>query len=90
MNKTEVISAVAEKAALTKEEAKKSVEAFLQTVGDAVKKNEKVLFVGFGTFSVIEKKARNGVNPKTNARIRIPSRKVVRFKAGTLLAEAVK
>jgi DNA-binding protein HU-beta len=90
MNKTEVIGAVAEKAALTKEEAKKAVEAFLQTVGDAVKKNEKVLFVGFGTFSVIEKKARNGVNPKTNARIRIPSRKVVRFKAGTLLAEAVK
>jgi DNA-binding protein HU-beta len=90
MNKTEFIGAVAANAEITKAEAKKVVEAFIETVKDAVKKEEKVIFVGFGSFSVVEKAARKGVNPKTKASINIPARKAVKFKPGTTFAEIVK
>lgn len=86
----ELIGAVAEKTALTKVETKKAVDAILETVEDAVKKGDKVVFVNFGSFSVIEKIARKGVNPKTKEFINIPARKAVKFKAGAPFAEAVK
>ena len=83
MNKTELIAAIAEKAQLTKVDAQKALNAFTEVVAECAKKGEEVRVLGFGTFSVIEKKAREGVNPrKKGEKIHIPARKVVKFKAG--------
>ncbi|MDR0835713.1 MAG: HU family DNA-binding protein [Tannerella sp.] len=90
MNKTEFIAAIAKNAEITKSDAKKSVDAFIKTVEEAVKKDEKVAILGFGTFSVVTKSARKGVNPKTKEKINIPARKGVKFKAGSALAKIVK
>ena len=90
MNKTEFIGAVAAKAGLSKVEAKKAVDAFIDTVASELKAGEKVAILGFGSFSVGEKAARKGVNPRTKAVIDIPARKSVKFKAGAELANVVK
>jgi DNA-binding protein HU-beta len=90
MSKTEFVSAVAAKAGLNKKDASKAVDAFLQTVTEEIGKGEKVVFVGFGTFSVGERQARTGRNPQTGETIQIPAGKVVKFKAGAELAKAVK
>jgi len=90
MNKTEFIGAVAKNADLSKMKAKKAVDAFIQEVENALKEGDKVSLLGFGSFSVAEKAARAGVNPKTKEPIMIAPRKVVKFKAGALLAKAVK
>lgn len=90
MNKTEFINAVAAKAGLSKVDAKKAVEAFVETVSEELKSGGKVALLGFGSFSVAEKSARKGVNPKTKQPIDIPARKSVKFKAGSELAELVK
>ncbi|MDR2915084.1 MAG: HU family DNA-binding protein [Tannerella sp.] len=90
MNKTDFIGAVAKKAELSKVDAKKAVEAFIKTVEDAVKKGDKVALLGFGSFTVVKKAARKGVNPKTKKPINIPARKVVKFKPGAALAKVVK
>jgi DNA-binding protein HU-beta len=89
MNKTEFISAVADKAGLSKADAKKAVEAVTDTVSGEVSKGEKVVLAGFGTFSVVERAARKGLNPRTKQVIDIPARKVVKFKAGADLAKGV-
>ena len=90
MSKTELINAIAEKANLTKVDAKAALDACLEAVGEALVKNDKVTLIGFGTFSVAEKGARTGINPKTKAKIEIPARKAVKFKAGAELSEKVK
>ncbi|MDR2470403.1 MAG: HU family DNA-binding protein [Tannerella sp.] len=90
MNKTEFISAVAAKAGLSKVDARKAVEAFTGTVLDELKSGGKVILLGFGTFSVVEKSARKGLNPQTKQVIDIPARKTVKFKAGVELANVVK
>ncbi|MDD4592170.1 MAG: HU family DNA-binding protein [Parabacteroides sp.] len=90
MNKTEFIGAVAAKAGLSKVDAKKAVDAFIDTVASELKAGEKVAILGFGSFSVAEKAARKGVNPRTKAIIDIPARKSVKFKAGAELANVVK
>jgi DNA-binding protein HU-beta len=90
MNKKEFIRAIATKASLTKAEAGKAVEAVTQTVEEALKKGDKVLLLGFGTFSVVEKAARKGINPQTKQPIDIPARKAIKFKPGSTLSEAVK
>ena len=90
MNKTELINAIAEKANLTKVDAKAALDACLEAVGEALVKNDKVTLIGFGTFSNAEKGARTGINPKTKAKIEIPARKAVKFKAGAELSEKVK
>lgn len=90
MNKTDFIGAVAKKAGLSKVDAKKAVEAFISTVEGAVKKGDKVALLGFGSFTVVKKAARKGVNPKTKEAIKIPARKVVKFKPGAKLAKVVK
>ncbi|MCK9300017.1 MAG: HU family DNA-binding protein [Bacteroidales bacterium] len=89
MNKTELISAIAEKAGLSKVSAKKALEAFLGSVEQTLSKGEKLTLVGFGTFSVVKKAARTGVNPATKKPIQIPAKKVVKFKAGADLAAKV-
>ena len=90
MNKTEFINAVAEKSGLSKVDAKKAVEAFVETVSSELKEGGKVTLLGFGSFSVAEKAARKGVNPKTKQPIEIPARKSVKFKAGAELTEIIK
>ena len=90
MNKTEFINAVAEKSGLSKVDAKKAVEAFVETVSSELKEGGKVALLGFGSFSVAEKSARKGVNPKTKQPIEIPARKSVKFKAGAELIEIIK
>lgn len=90
MNKTELINAIAEKANLTKTDAKNALDACLESISAALANDEKVALIGFGTFAVAEKSARTGINPLTKAKIEIPARKVVKFKAGAELADKVK
>ena len=90
MNKTEFVAAVAKTAGLSKADAKKAVDASLETIKKSLKKGQKVAFVGFGTFDVAKRKARTGVNPLTGKTIKIAAKKVAKFKAGADLAKAVK
>lgn len=90
MNKADLISAIAAKAELTKVDAKKALDAFIEVSGGAMKKGERITLVGFGTFSVNERNARNGRNPRTGAKIKIAAKKVVRFKAGAELNKLIK
>ena len=85
MNKTELVSAIAEKAGLTKVDAKNALDATLDAISEALAQGDKIALVGFGTFSVAEKGARTGINPATKAKIEIPARKAVKFKAGAEL-----
>ena len=89
MNKTELIQAIADKANLTKVQAKAALDATLDAMGGALKKGDKVALIGFGTFQVVKKDARQGINPMTKAKIKIPAKKVVKFKAGADLAKKV-
>lgn len=82
MNKTDLVNAIAEKAQLTKIDAKNALDATLAAITEALSKDEKVALVGFGTFSVVEKSARTGINPRTKEKIEIAARKVVKFKPG--------
>lgn len=90
MNKTELISSIAEKAGLTKVQAKAALEAAVNTVTEQLAKGDKVALIGFGTFSVAEKTARKGINPRTKEVIEIPARKAIKFKAGAELNDVVK
>ena len=89
MNKTELVQAIAENANLTKVQAKAALDATLGAVEGALKKGDKVALIGFGTFQVVKKDARQGINPMTKAKIQIPAKKVVKFKAGAELAKKV-
>ena len=87
MNKAELIAAVAENAELTKKDAEKAVKAFIDVVTDELKKGEKVQVVGFGTFEVAERAAREGRNPHTGEPMPIAASKAPKFKAGKALKE---
>ena len=89
MNKTELVQAIAEKANLTKVQAKAALDATLEAVEVSLKKGDKVALIGFGTFQVIKKDKRQGINPATKAKITIPAKKVVKFKPGADLAKKV-
>lgn len=86
MNKAELINAMAGNADMTKADAAKALNAFLEVVTGALKRGEKVTLVGFGTFSVAERAARMGINPTNKQPIEIPAKKAVKFKAGTELS----
>ena len=90
MNTTEPTNAVAETSGLSKVDAKKAVDAFVETVTSELKAGGKIALLGFGSFSVAEKSARKGVNPRPKEVVDIPARKVVKFKAGAELADIVK
>ncbi|MEY8757540.1 HU family DNA-binding protein [Peribacillus frigoritolerans] len=90
MNKTELVSSVAARAELTKDEAKKVVDALFETITATLAKDEKIQLVGFGTFEVRDRAARTGRNPQTGEEIQIAASKVPAFKAGKELKEAVK
>ena len=89
MNKTELVQAIAEKANLTKVQAKAALDATIGAVEASLKKGDKVALIGFGTFQVVKKDARKGINPATKQAIKIPAKKVVKFKAGADLAKKV-
>lgn len=90
MNKTELVAAIAEKAGLSKVDSKAALDATLEALTEALAKGDKVALIGFGTFSVSEKAARTGINPRTKETIEIAARKSVKFKQGAELAEKVK
>ena len=89
MNKTELTAAIAEQAGISKKDAEKALKAFTDVVADELKKGEKVQLVGFGTFEVAERKAREGRNPQTNEPMQIAASKAPRFKAGKALKDVV-
>jgi DNA-binding protein HU-beta len=89
MNKTELIDQIAAGAGLTKVDAKKALDAAVEAVKKALIKGDKVQLIGFGTFAVTKKPAREGINPSTKQKIKIAAKKVAKFKAGAELADAV-
>ncbi|MCI8533214.1 MAG: HU family DNA-binding protein [Lachnospiraceae bacterium] len=89
MNKAELITAVAENADITKKDAEKALKAFVDVVTEELKKGEKVQVVGFGTFEVLERAAREGRNLHTGEPIQIPACKAPKFKAGKALKDAL-
>ena len=89
MNKTELITAMAEASGLTKKDCDTALNAFVDTLQTALKSGDKVQLLGFGTFEVKERAARTGRNPRTKEVVEIPASKVPVFKAGKALKDAV-
>lgn len=89
MNKSNLIDAIAKDAEITKAAAKLALESFISNVTETLKKEGKVSLIGFGTFSVSERAARQGINPATKKPITIEAKKVAKFKPGAELADAV-
>ena len=87
MIKAELINAIAEKSGLTKVQAKGALEAYMNVTSESLKKGDKVSLVGFGTFSVSKRAERKGRNPFTKTEMIIPAKNVVKFKAGSELAD---
>jgi DNA-binding protein HU-beta len=90
MNKKELVECIADAAGISKADAEKALNGTLAAIADALKKGDKVTLIGFGTFSVSKRDARQGRNPQTGAAIKIPAKNVVRFKAGSKLSEKIK
>ena len=89
MNKTELIDKIAASAGITKDQAKAALNATTNALKDALIAGDKIQLVGFGTFSVNERPAREGLNPATKEKIQIAAKKVAKFKAGAELADAL-
>jgi DNA-binding protein HU-beta len=89
MNKSDLISAIAKSAGLTKAQAEKAVNSYHEVVKETIKKGDSVGVVGFGTFSVSERKARTGRNPQTGAVLKIKAAKVPKFKPGKALKDSL-
>lgn len=89
MNKTELVSAMAAKADISKKDAEAALKAFTDVVAEELKKGEKISLVGFGTFEVAERAARTGRNPQTGAEMKIAASKAPKFKAGKALKDIV-
>ena len=87
MNKTGLVNEIAAKAQLNKVDAKKALEATLETIAEALKNEDKVQLIGFGTFAVVDKPERTGINPLTKEKLVIPARKVVKFKPAAELGK---
>ena len=89
MNKTELVAAIADQAEISKKDAEKALKAFTDVVAEELKKGEKIQLVGFGTFEVAEREAREGRNPQTGATMKIEASKAPKFKAGKALKDLV-
>ena len=89
MNKTELVAAIAEKAEIKKVDAEKALKAFTDVVAEELKKGEKVQLVGFGTFDVLKRPARQGRNPRTGKSMKIKASKAPKFKAGKALKDSI-
>jgi DNA-binding protein HU-beta len=90
MNKTELINQIAESADISKKAAGDALQGFMDALTDTLVQGDKLSLIGFGTFSVAERSARTCRNPQTGKSMKIPAKKVVKFKVGSKLAEAVK
>jgi DNA-binding protein HU-beta len=90
MNKTELIDAIAKQASLSKVSARKFLNAFVDVTSTTLVSGDRVTLFGLGTFSVVERSARTGRNPITGASLKVPAKKVVKFKAGSDLSDQVK
>ena len=90
MNKTELIEKIAVGAEISKADAKKALEATVEAIKNALVEGDKIQLIGFGTFSVSERPAREGINPATKEKITIAAKKVAKCKAGAVLADAIK
>ncbi len=90
MNKAQLVDAIANDAKITKADAKKALDAFVNATTKALKKGDRVALVGFGTFSVTKRSARKGRNPQTGKEINIPAKKVARFRPGSELTGTIK
>ena len=89
MNKAELIEAIAKQTGLSKTDTKKVLEAGMKVVTKTLKKGDRVALVGFGTFHIHKRKARKGINPSTKEEIKIPAKKIAKFRIGKDLAAAV-
>ena len=89
MNKSELVEKIAAGAGISKVDAKKALDATVAAIKDALAAGDKVALVGFGTFSVNERPAREGINPSTNEKISIAAKKVAKFKPGAELTDAL-
>lgn len=89
MTKAELVTSIAEKTGLTKKDSEKALAAFVDTVTETLAKGDSIQLVGFGTFEVRERAAREGINPRTKEKIEIAATKVPSFKAGRALKDAV-
>jgi DNA-binding protein HU-beta len=90
MTKADLIASIAKETKVSKASAEKAINAFTNSVMKALKKGDKLTLTGFGTFSVAKRKARTGRNPRTGKEIKVPARKVAKFKPGNLLKSSVK
>lgn len=90
MNKTELIAAMAESADVSKKDAEKVLNAFMDTVAKQLKKGDKIQLIGFGTFEAVKRAAREGRNPQTGKKLKIKSSVVPKFKAGKGLKDAIR
>ena len=90
MTKAELVAKIASEDGITKSQAEKALDGFVSAVSGALATGDKITLVGFGTFSVGERSQREGRNPRTGEKIKIPASKVVKFKAGKTLSEKVK
>lgn len=89
MNKAELVAAIAARTELSKKDSEKALKAFTDIVADELKKGDKIQLVGFGTFEVAERAAREGRNPKSGDPMKIPASKAPKFKAGKALKDIV-
>ena len=89
MNKSELISSISSASGLTKTDSEKALNAFISTVYSSLKSGKDIRLVGFGTFSTSKRSATTAINPRTRQTIKVPARKVAKFKAGKSLQEAV-
>ena len=89
MNKAELVAAIAERTELSKKDSEKALKAFIDVVTEELTKGEKIQLVGFGTFEVSERAAREGRNPQTGATMSIPASKAPKFKAGKALKDVI-
>ena len=89
MNKTELVAAIADKTELSKKDSEKALKAFTDVVAEELKKDGKVQLVGFGTFEVSKRAAREGRNPQTGKTMSIPASKAPKFKAGKALKDSI-
>ena len=90
MNKAKIVESMAKLSKLPKSTCKECLEAFISTIGSALRQNKNVVLSGFGTFSVMKRKSRSGINPSTGKKMLIPAKKVPKFKAGKALKAIVK
>ncbi len=89
MNKAQLVEKMAASAGISKNAAERALNGFMEAVTEALKQGDKVTLIGFGTFSVAQRKARQGRNPQTGEVIEIPAKKIVKFKPGSRLSESI-